>query len=190
MDFGRLPRSMLSWWVPHTRPVGRMRFTYGETVNKSLRNFGFDKTFHGITWQELVVKRRIWKSLLCPNNFYTGISRTTNAIDALARVNVSSLLRDTTNTGTKLRQPWESAKYVTIHCMDIGYRSLVVDRAWVRGKSASNPKVNLDISGVFGFWIFGNPQAQTWLSDAIEAIIWGNYHPAFITQTQYELNFY
>jgi hypothetical protein len=44
--------------------------------------------------------------------------------------------------------------------MDFGYRSLVVARAWVQGKSTSNPKVNLDISGDFGFRIFGNPQAQ------------------------------
>ena len=51
MDFGRLPRRMLSCWVPRKRPVGRPRFTYGETLNKALWKFGFDKNFYGITWQ-------------------------------------------------------------------------------------------------------------------------------------------
>ena len=64
--------------------------------------------------------------------------------------------------------------------MDIGYRSLVVARAWVRGKSALNPKVNLNASRDFGFRIFGNPQAQTWFSDAIEASILDKYHLALI----------
>ena len=85
MNFSRLPRRMLSCWVPHKRPVGRPRFTYGETVNKALRKFGFDKSFHGIIWQELAVKRRLWKSLLCPNNSCNGISRT-DTIVARARV--------------------------------------------------------------------------------------------------------
>ena len=75
----------------------------------------------------------------------------TDAIAALARVNMPSLLRNTTNTGSKLRQPNELGEYVTVPCMDIGYRSLVSARAWVRGKSTSNPKVDLDISGDFDF---------------------------------------
>ncbi len=44
----------------------------------------------------------------------------------------------------------------------------------------ANPKVNLDMNGNFGFHIFGNPQAQTWFSDAIEASILGKSHPALI----------
>ena len=31
MDFGRLPRRMLSSWVPHKRPAGAPRFTLGRT---------------------------------------------------------------------------------------------------------------------------------------------------------------
>ena len=120
MDFGRLPRRMLSCWVPHKRLVGRPRFTYGQTINKALRKFGFNKNLHGITWQELLVKRRIWKSLLCPSNFYNGISRTDDALTALARVNMPSLIRNTMNTGTKLHPPREPAEYVTVPCMGIG----------------------------------------------------------------------
>ena len=71
-----------------------------------------------------------------------------------------SLLRNSTNTSTKFRQPRELAEYVTVPCMDIGYRSPIVARAWVRGKSTSNHKVNLNASGDFGFRIFGTPRHQ------------------------------
>ena len=53
--------------------------------------------------------------------------------------------------------------------MDLGYRSLVVAKARVRGKSTFHLKVDLDMSGDFWFRTFANPQAQTWISDAIEA---------------------
>jgi hypothetical protein len=36
------------------------------------------------------------------------------------------------------------------------------------------------MNGDFGFLIFGNPQAQTWFSDAIEASLLGKPHPALI----------
>jgi len=67
--------------------------------------------------------------------------------------------------------------------MDIGHRSLVVANAWARGKSTSNPKVSMDFNGNFGYRIFGNPQAQTWFSDVIEASLLGKFHPALISTT-------
>ena len=36
MDFGRLPRRMLSAWVPHQRPVGATRLTYGRAMGKAI----------------------------------------------------------------------------------------------------------------------------------------------------------
>ena len=51
--------------------------------------------------------------------------------------------------------------------MDLGHRSLVVANDWVRRKSTTQPEINLDMSGDFGFQTFANPQAQTWFSDAI-----------------------
>jgi len=36
------------------------------------------------------------------------------------------------------------------------------------------------MNGHSGFRILGNPQAQTWFSDAIEASIIGKSHPALI----------
>jgi len=119
---------------------------------------------------------------MCPINFYTSISHSI-ATSALARANRPSILRISTNIGTKLHQPRELAEYVSVPCMDIGHRSLVVANAWVRGKSTSNPKVNLDFNGDFGYRIFGNPHAQTWLSDAIEASLFGNFHPALLINT-------
>ena len=35
MPFSRLPRRMLSCWVPHPRPRGAPRMTYGRTVAKA-----------------------------------------------------------------------------------------------------------------------------------------------------------
>ena len=80
----------------------------------------------------------------------------------------------------KYRKPKEPAVYATIPCMNIGFESLVVANAWVRGKNTSNPKLNLNIYGDFGFRIFGNPQAKTWFIDAMEASILGKSHPALI----------
>ena len=103
-----------------------------------------------MTWHDLAVKKCVWKSLMCPSNFYSGISRSFVAV-ALARVNGPSILRISTNTGTKLHQPTKQAEYVTVPCMEIGHRSLFVANAWVLGKSTSNPKVNLDFNGEFRF---------------------------------------
>jgi hypothetical protein len=64
--------------------------------------------------------------------------------------------------------------------MDLGHRSLVVAKAWARGKSTSHPKVNLDMNGDFGFRTFANPQAQTWFSDAIESSLLGKPHLALL----------
>ncbi len=48
------------------------------------------------------------------------------------------------------------------------------------GGNTANRKVNLDRNGDFGFRIFGNPHAQTWFYDAIEASLLGESHPALI----------
>jgi len=88
MNFNRLPRRMLSCWVPNKRPIGRPGFTYGKTIMAKqfmAKLCGFDKgKLYGITWHDLGVKKCIWKSLLCPSNFYIGISRSFVAA-ALAR---------------------------------------------------------------------------------------------------------
>jgi len=163
-----LPRRMLSYWKPNKRPVGRPRFTYEETIKKALKKFGFNADKIGITWHTLGRKSSVWKSLLCLGNFYSGISPS-DATSTLTRGNM--LLRKCTKTDIQCRHPREPVEYVIIPCMDIGFKSHVVANAWVRGKITSNPKVNLDMNGDFGFRIFGNQQAQTWFSHAIEASV-------------------
>ncbi len=96
------------------------------------------------------------------------------------------------NNGLIRHKPREPAEYVTVPCMDIGHRSLVVAKAWVRRKSTSHPKVNLDMSGDFRFRTFANPQAKTWFSDAIEATVafWANFILPYYPPKSYSLLLY
>lgn len=183
MDLTRLPRRMLTCWVPHKRPIGRPRFTYGETIKKALKKFGLDG-YIDIPWHALAAKRSVWSSLLSPSNFYQGISRS-DATSALKRSQTHRTSTSTNTSASRHRLPREPAEYVTVPCMDINDQCLIVAKAWVRGKSTSQgymflSQVNLDMSGEFGFRTFGNPQAQKWFSDAIEAHLLGNPHPALI----------
>ena len=45
----RLPRRMLSAWVPHARPVGAPRLTFGRSVAKAMDVFDLDSA----RWPEL-----------------------------------------------------------------------------------------------------------------------------------------
>ena len=50
MDFdSRLPRRMLSSWVPHRRPAGAPTMTYGRGVGKAMAHFHLDT----VRWHEL-----------------------------------------------------------------------------------------------------------------------------------------
>ena len=60
MDFGRLPRRMLSAWVPHKRPVGAPVMTYGRSVMKALKKFNIDPA----TWGALAADRVVWRETL------------------------------------------------------------------------------------------------------------------------------
>ena len=56
----RLPRRLLSSWVPHRRPPGAPTMTYGRSVLKSLDKFGLDVG----RWPELAAKRGAWREML------------------------------------------------------------------------------------------------------------------------------
>ena len=60
MDFGRLPRRMLSSWVPHKRPAGAPRFTLGRTMAKAMDIFRLDHA----RWPELAADRGAWRAML------------------------------------------------------------------------------------------------------------------------------
>ena len=56
MNFERLPRRMLSSWVPHKRPVGAPRFT----MAKAMDVFRLDH----VRWPELAANRGAWRAML------------------------------------------------------------------------------------------------------------------------------
>ena len=56
----RLPRRLLSAWVPHRRPIGSPSMTYGRSIFKALEMFRIDKT----RWPELAANRSAWRETL------------------------------------------------------------------------------------------------------------------------------
>ena len=60
MDFSRLPRRMLSCWVPHPRPRGAPRMTYGRSVAKALAVFDISSA----KWPALAADRVAWRATL------------------------------------------------------------------------------------------------------------------------------
>ena len=60
MDYDRLPRRMLSAWVPHRRPIGEPRMTYRRSIFKALAKFGIDSA----RWHLLAADRAAWRETL------------------------------------------------------------------------------------------------------------------------------
>ena len=61
MDFEhRLPRRMLTAWVPNKRPNGAPCMTYGRTIGKALDKFHIDRE----TWPLLAADRSAWRETL------------------------------------------------------------------------------------------------------------------------------
>lgn len=60
MDFGRLPRKMISSWVPHSRPRGCPRFTYGRGLKKALTKANINH----LNWYRLARDRTRWRQLI------------------------------------------------------------------------------------------------------------------------------
>ena len=51
---------MLSAWVPHARPAGAPRLTFGRSVAKAMDVFDLDSA----RWPELAVDRLAWQTML------------------------------------------------------------------------------------------------------------------------------
>jgi hypothetical protein len=119
MNFSRLPRRMLSCCVPNRRPVGRPRFTSGETIGKALTKLGLTNTaFLDISWYDLAKKRCVWSLVICPNIFYNGISHS-YATATLARANKRTPLR--TNPNKKISTPQTQRTGLVRHYTMHGY---------------------------------------------------------------------
>ena len=60
MPFERLPRRMLSSWVPEPRPRGAPKMTYGRTIYKALDMFSIAHE----AWPLLAADRAAWRTTL------------------------------------------------------------------------------------------------------------------------------
>ena len=60
MDFDRLPRRMLSSWVPAPRPHGAPKMRYGRTVFKAIDKFSISHAM----WPQLAADRLAWRQTL------------------------------------------------------------------------------------------------------------------------------
>lgn len=110
----RLPRRLLSSWVPHRRPTGAPMMTYGRSVLKALEEFDLDVA----RWPELAAERGKWREMLrtglAPSAFRPPptppppppISRTKSARDCTAATDAAidatlhlerTAMRDITN---------------------------------------------------------------------------------------------
>ena len=66
MDWSRLPRKMLSSWVPHKRLVGAPEFTYGRGLMKSIRRLSLDKN----NWSAAASDKTSWRKLCTTIRWY------------------------------------------------------------------------------------------------------------------------
>ena len=59
MNMERLPRKFLTSWVRQARPHGRPQFTYGQSLNKTLKHAGISTDF--AVWTKLAQDRNGWR---------------------------------------------------------------------------------------------------------------------------------
>ena len=60
MSTCRLPRKLLTAWVPHPRHNGGQKTTWGKTLNKALTNNNITTNFQ--QWSELAQNKPYWRS--------------------------------------------------------------------------------------------------------------------------------
>ena len=60
MSYDRLPRKMLSSWVPSKRPKGAPEFTYGRGIFKCFKKCGIDRN----GWNDIALDRLKWNALI------------------------------------------------------------------------------------------------------------------------------
>ena len=61
MEHSRLPRKFLTSWVQHPRPVVRLQYTFGHSLNKTLERAGISTKFK--EWSALAQDRTGWREL-------------------------------------------------------------------------------------------------------------------------------
>ena len=58
----RFPRKFLTSWVHHARPHGRPQYTFGHSLNKTLKRAGIAADFK--KWRALAQDRTPWRDLI------------------------------------------------------------------------------------------------------------------------------
>ena len=66
MPMTRMPRMLMTGWVPNSRLIGAPQMTIGRTINKALVSKGINKDFN--TWRTLAQDRPAWRHLTHPAN--------------------------------------------------------------------------------------------------------------------------
>ena len=66
MPMTRMPRMLMTGWVPNSRLIGAPQMTIGRTINKALVSKGISKDFN--TWRTLAQDRPAWRHLTHPAN--------------------------------------------------------------------------------------------------------------------------
>ena len=64
MTMSKVPRMLLTGWVPNSRFVGAPQMTIGRTINKALVSKGISKDFN--TWRTLAQDRPKWRHMTHP----------------------------------------------------------------------------------------------------------------------------
>ena len=146
------------------------------TMKKALRAFGLDEKQTGVPWPELAAKRPVWKSLVCPNSFYNGVTPA-DAAAALARARKPQTQR--TVPVRRRRPAREPATYFQLNVLHYSSGETVLAKAWVRKMRSREPEVRIDIDAMN---LIANIQAQTYYSNAIEAHLLNKPHPGLRTE--------
>ena len=60
MPYNRLPRKMMTCWLPSTRPKGCPKFTYGRSLYKALKKVNISKS----VWVDLAMERERWQEAI------------------------------------------------------------------------------------------------------------------------------
>ena len=116
---------------------------------KALEEFQLNPEKTGVPWESLAANKCVWKSLLCPNSFYNGVTPSA-AAEARARAARPDPTTRTGRTGSSTRtrtgdaprrRRRNPAEYVEVPCMDIPgpvHNSLLPELAVVGCETSSH----------------------------------------------------
>ena len=72
MGYERIPRKLLTSWVFNPRPHGRPQFTYGHSLNKTLKRAELPTDFK--KWSQLAQNREAWRERIYGRAEYPSLA--------------------------------------------------------------------------------------------------------------------